>query len=140
MSVNNRRRLDILQNPREYYQVRLERERHSRKFKVKQNGYKVNVKTLLFQDLSEEVRQLLKRILNDVKARMECRPGDYLRLNLRHPSLQSDIWFEFTQSQNLDKNLVLNKVQAVQQSKKKYSQRRGCGNVISGPLPPRPWW
>lgn len=39
LSVNNRRRLDILRNPREYYQVRLERERHSRKFKVKQNVY-----------------------------------------------------------------------------------------------------
>ena len=32
LSVNNRRRLDILRNPKEYYQVRLERERHSRKF------------------------------------------------------------------------------------------------------------
>ena len=37
LPVNNRRRLDILRNPREYYQVRLERERHSLKFKVKQN-------------------------------------------------------------------------------------------------------
>ena len=42
LSVDNRRRLDILQNPKEYYQVRLERERHSRKFKVKQNVYKMN--------------------------------------------------------------------------------------------------
>ena len=42
LSVNNRRRLDILRNPKEYYQIRLERERHSRKFKVKQNVYKVN--------------------------------------------------------------------------------------------------
>ena len=56
----------------------------------------MNVKTLPFQDHSEGVRQLLKRILNDVKAQMEFRPDDYLRLNLRHPSLQSDIWFEFT--------------------------------------------
>ena len=115
LSVNNRRRLDILQNRKEYYQVRLERERHSRKFKVKQNVYKVKVKILPFRDNSEGVRQLLKRILKDVKDRMECRPDDYLRLNLHHPSLQSDIWFEFTQSQNLNEDLVMNKVQAVQQ-------------------------
>ena len=55
----------------------MERERHSRKFKVKQNVYKVNVKTLPFQDNSEGVRQLLKRILKDVKDQMECRPDDY---------------------------------------------------------------
>ena len=47
LSVDNRRLLDILQNPKEYYKVNFERERHSRKFKVKQNVYKVNVKTLL---------------------------------------------------------------------------------------------
>ena len=98
LSVDNRQRLDILQNPKEYYKVSLERERHSRKFKVKQNVYKVNLKTLPFRDNSDGVRQLLKRILKDVKDRMECRPDDYLRLHLHHPSLQSDIWFEFTQS------------------------------------------
>ena len=103
--VDNCRRLDILQNPKAYYKVSLERERHSRKFKVKQNVYKVNVKTLPFRDKSEGVRQLLKRILKDVKDRMECRPDDYLRLNLHHPSLQSDILFEFSQSLNLNEDL-----------------------------------
>ena len=48
LSVDNRRRLDILQNPKEYYKISLERERHSRKFKVKQNVYKVNVKNFTF--------------------------------------------------------------------------------------------
>ena len=137
LSVNNRRRLDILRNPKEYYEVRLERERHSRKFKVKQNVYKVNVKTLPFRDHSEGVRQLLKHILNDVKDRMECRPDDYLRLNLRHPSLQSDIWFEFTQSQNLDENLVLNKIQAVQQPKKEFTLTDGAAELE---LSPGSWW
>ena len=75
--MNNRRRLDILRNPKEYYQIRLERERHSRKFKVKQKVYKVNVKSLPFQDNSEGVRQLLKRILKDVKDQMECRLDDF---------------------------------------------------------------
>ena len=37
---------------------------------------------------------------------------------LRHPSLQSDIWSEFTKSQNLYEDLVMNKVQAVQHLKK----------------------
>ena len=55
----------------------------------------------------------MRRILKDVKDRMECHPDDYLRLNLHHPSLQSDIWFEFTQSENLEEDLVMNKVQAV---------------------------
>ena len=60
---------------------------------------------------------------------MECRPDDYLRLNLHHPSLQSDIWFEFTQSQNLDEDLVLNKVQAVQQSKKELTLTDGAAEL-----------
>ena len=91
--------------------------------------YKVNVRTLPFRDNSEGVRQLLKRILKDVKDRMECRPDDYLRLNLRYPSLQSDIWFEFTQSQNLDENIVLNKVQAVLQSKKEFTLTDGAAEL-----------
>ena len=127
--VDNRRRLDILQNPEEYYKINLERERHSRKFKVKQNVYKVNVKTLPFRDNSEGVKQLLKRILQDVKERMKCRPDDYLRLNLHHPSLQSDIWFEFTQSQNLTEELVMNKIQAVQQSKKELTLTDGAAEL-----------
>ena len=85
LSVDNRRRLEVLQNPKEYYQIRFERKRHSRKFKVKQNVYKVNVKTLPFRDHSEGVKQLLRCILNDVKDQTKCRPDDYLRLNLRHP-------------------------------------------------------
>ena len=91
LAVNNRRRLDLLQNPKEYYQIRLERERHSRKFKVKQNVSKVKVKALPFLDHSAGVQQLFKRLLKDVKDHMQCRPNDYLRLNLRHPSLESDI-------------------------------------------------
>ena len=71
----------------------------------------------------------MKRILKDVKDRMECRPDDYLRLNLRYPSLQSDIWFEFTQSQNLDENIVLNKVQAVLQSKKEFTLTDGAAEL-----------
>ena len=129
LSVDNRRRLGILQNPKEYYKVNLERERHSRKFKMKQNVYKVNVKTLPFRDNSEGVRQLLKRILQDVKERMKCRPDDYLRLNLHHPSLQSDIWFEFTQSKNLNKDLVMNKIEAVQQSKKDLTLTDGAAEL-----------
>ncbi|XP_022298821.2 uncharacterized protein LOC111107766 [Crassostrea virginica] len=128
-SVDNHRRLDILQNPEEYYKVNLERERHSRKFKVKQNVYKVNVKTLPFRDNSKGVRQLLKHILQDVKERMKCRPDDYLRLNLHHPSLQSDIWFEFTQSKNLNEDLVMNKIEAVQQSKKDLTLTDGAAEM-----------
>jgi hypothetical protein len=31
---------------------------------------------------------------------MEASPNDYLRVNINHPSLDSDIWLEFTQSKN----------------------------------------
>ena len=48
---------------------------------------------------------------------------------LRHPSLQSDIWFEFTQSQNLDEDLVMNKVQAVQQTKKEFTLTDGAAKL-----------
>ncbi|XP_022295019.2 uncharacterized protein LOC111105138 [Crassostrea virginica] len=128
-AVNNRRRLDLFENPEDYYNIRLDRERHSRKFKVKQNVYKVNVKPLPFHDQSEGVRQLVERILKDVKNRMHARPDDYLRLNLRHPSLQSEIWFEFTQSQNLNEDVVMNKVEAVQQSKKDFTLTDGAAEL-----------
>ena len=52
---------------------------------------------------------------------MQWRPHDYVRLNFNHPSLDSDIWFEFTQSQSLDEELILNNVQAVEQSKKHFT-------------------
>ena len=73
------------------------------------------MKPLPFHDQSEGVRQLVERILKDVKNRMHAQPDDYLRLNLRHPSLQSDIWFEFTQSQNLNEDVVMDKVEAIQE-------------------------
>jgi hypothetical protein len=51
---------------------------------------------------------------------MEASPNDYLRLNIRHPSLDSDISVEFTQSKHLTEEKILNKIQAVQQSKKEF--------------------
>ena len=59
LSLNNHRRLRLLQDPKEYYQIGMERERHPRKFKVKQKVYKVNVNILPVQDQSPGVRQLL---------------------------------------------------------------------------------
>ncbi|XP_052681401.1 uncharacterized protein LOC128162281 [Crassostrea angulata] len=60
-------------------------------------------------------------MLKQVKKRMQCNPNDYLRLNLRHPSLDSEIWYEFTQCKNLNEATILDKVQAVQQSKKEFT-------------------
>jgi hypothetical protein len=51
---------------------------------------------------------------------MQTQPNDYIRLNIRHPSLDSDIWVEFTQSKNLDEDKILEKIQAVQQSKRDF--------------------
>ena len=91
--------------------------------------YKVHVNALPVQDQSPGVRQLLKHLLKDVKCRMQCRPNDYLWLNLHHPSLDSDIWFEFTQSQSLDEYLFLNKVQTVQQFKKGFTLTDGAAEL-----------
>jgi hypothetical protein len=51
---------------------------------------------------------------------METLPNDYIRINIRHPSLDSDIWIEFTQSKNLNEDKILQKIAAVQQSKKEF--------------------
>lgn len=53
------------------------------------------------------VKCLLSDMLKQVKKRMQCNPNDYLRLNLRHPSLDSEIWYEFTQSKKLNEATVV---------------------------------
>lgn len=105
----------------DFYNVRLDRGRQSRKFKVKQNVYTVSFRPFPQKSDSGFVKRLLSDMLKEVKERMQCNPNDYLRLNLRHPSLDSEIWYEFTQSKNLNEATILNKVQAVQQSKKDFT-------------------
>jgi hypothetical protein len=58
--------------------------------------------------------------LKNVKRKMETQPNDYIRINIRHPSLDSDIWIEFTQSKHLTEEKILQKIQSVQQSKKEF--------------------
>lgn len=53
------------------------------------------------------MKRLLSDMLKQVKKRMQCNPNDYLRLNLRHPSLDSEIWYEFTQSKKLNEATVV---------------------------------
>lgn len=67
------------------------------------------------------MKSLLSDMLKKMKERMQCYPNDYLRLNLRHPSLDSEIWYEFTQSKSLNEATILDKVQVVQQSKKEFT-------------------
>lgn len=50
------------------------------------------------------VRNVLDAMLNEVKCEMNCRPNDYLRLNIRHPSLDSDIWYESRRQRHTSKN------------------------------------
>jgi hypothetical protein len=56
---------------------------------------------------------------------MQTNPNNYIRLNIRHPSLDSDIWVEFTQSRNLNEDKILNKIEGVQQSKKDFLMTDG---------------
>jgi hypothetical protein len=51
---------------------------------------------------------------------METQPNDYIRINIRHPSFDSDIWIQFTQSKNLTEEKILQKIESVQQSKKEF--------------------
>jgi hypothetical protein len=39
---------------------------------------------------------------------------------INHPSLDSPVWLEFTQSKNLDEEKILGKIEGVQQSKKEF--------------------
>ena len=55
LHVNNVRRLSLLRSQKEYYKLRFDRERQSRKFKVKQNVYKVSFRPLPDISSSENV-------------------------------------------------------------------------------------
>jgi hypothetical protein len=66
------------------------------------------------------VRRLFRDLLKKVKEEMQTQPNDYIRLNIDHPSLDSPIWIEFTQTKNLTEDKILNKIEAVQQSKKEF--------------------
>jgi hypothetical protein len=76
------------------------------------------------KDLPEKnptfVRRLFRDLLKKVKQQMQTSPNDYLRVNIEHPSLDSPIWIEFTQAKNLDEDKILDKIEAVQQSKKEF--------------------
>jgi hypothetical protein len=69
---------------------------------------------------SSFIRRLFGDVLKNVKQKMEISANDYLRINIRHPSLDSEIWLEFTQSKNLDEDKILGKIEAVQQSKREF--------------------
>jgi hypothetical protein len=66
------------------------------------------------------VHCLFRDLLKKVKQEMQTNPNDYIRLNIDHPSLDSPIWIEFTQTKNLTEEKILNKIEAVQQSKKEF--------------------
>jgi hypothetical protein len=68
---------------------------------------------------------LFRDILKNVKQKMEASPNDYLRVNINHPSLDSPVWIEFTQSKNLDEEKILQKIEGVQQSKKEFLMTDG---------------
>lgn len=50
-------------------------------------------------------------------------------MNLHHPSLDSEICYEFTQCKNLNEAIILDKVQAVQQSKKDFNIMNGSAEI-----------
>jgi hypothetical protein len=66
------------------------------------------------------VRRLFWDVLKNLKQKMEASSNDYLRVIINHPSLDSPVWVEYTQSKNLNEDKILNKIQAVQQSKKEF--------------------
>lgn len=95
----------------DYYNIRLDRGRQSRKFKVKQNVYTVSFHPFPQKSQNDFVRRILRDVLNQVKERMQCNPNDYLRLNIRHPSLELSKHLvrvysieTFEQSQDIEQN------------------------------------
>jgi hypothetical protein len=102
-----------------FYSIRLNRTGNSRKFKSAQNVFNVSLKDLP-ENSPTFVRRLFRDVLKNVKHKMEASPNDYLRVNIDHPSLDSPVWVEFTQSKNLTEEKILGKIQAVQQSKKEF--------------------
>jgi hypothetical protein len=124
----NLQRLRILQRGRgreprrvisQYYRINVNRTRQSRKFKAAQNVFNVSVKELPEKNPTF-VRRLFRDVIKNVKKKMEASPNDYLRVNIDHPSLDSPVWLEFTQSKNLDEDKILGKIEGVQQSKKEF--------------------
>jgi hypothetical protein len=124
----NLNRLQVLQRGRgreprrvisQYYRINVNRTRQSRKFKASQNVFNVSVKELP-EKSPTFVRRLFRDVIKNVKKKMEASPNDYLRVNINHPSLDSPVWMEFTQSKNLDDDKILNKIEGVQQSKKEF--------------------
>jgi hypothetical protein len=59
------------------------------------------------------VRRLFRDVLKNVKQKMQTNPND---------CLDSPVWLEFTQAKNLDEQQILNKIEAVQKSKKEFTQ------------------
>jgi hypothetical protein len=102
----------------DFYRIIVNRARQSRKFKTKQNVFNVSLKEL--PENPTFVRHLFRDLLKNVKQKMQTNPNDYIRLNIRHPSLDSDIWVEFTQAKNLTEDKILTKIEGVQQSKKEF--------------------
>jgi hypothetical protein len=103
----------------DFYNIRLNRTRQSRKFKTNQNVYHVSIKELP-ENNPTFVRRLFRDVLKNVKQKMGTSSNDYLRININHPSLDSPVWIEFTQSKNLTEEKILDKIEAVQQSKKEF--------------------
>ncbi|XP_062616823.1 uncharacterized protein LOC134278530 [Saccostrea cucullata] len=64
---------------------------HSSKFKAQENKYIDNFKEFPEEENTGFVRRLFRDMLQTVKSEMQCNPNDYLRLNLRHNSLDSEI-------------------------------------------------
>ena len=125
----NEQRLRFLQRGRgrrqprkvisDYYRIKVNRTRHSRKFKSRQNVFNVSLKELP-ENSPTFVRRLFRDVVKNIKQQMQTAPNDYIRVNIRHPSLDSDIWVEFTRSKHLTEEKILEKIEGVQQSKKEF--------------------
>jgi hypothetical protein len=53
--------------------------------------YNVSVKELP-EKSPTFVRRLFRDVLKNVKSLMQCNPNDYLRVNIKHPSLDSPVY------------------------------------------------
>lgn len=66
-NLQRKKKLAQTREKSEYYKIRLDRGRRSRKFKVQENVYNVNFKPIPQKDHSPFVRNVISEMLNEVK-------------------------------------------------------------------------
>ena len=103
----------------DYYEIGTLSERKSHKFKTASNVYHVKFKHFS-KDALHMVSDVLDDVLRSIKNKLQCEDRDKMRVNIQHPSLKSEVWVEFTDAKDLNADLLMEKIEKVQQSNENF--------------------